>query len=71
MGSGGQKGRLSDIEAEIIKEVDENDYHSQQQIADMVLERYGIKVTQPTISRLLKKTELNGLNAAHCQQKLR
>ena len=68
-GGGGQKSKLSDIEAEIVKEVNENDYHSQQQIADMVFEKYGIKVTQPTISRLLKKTELSGLNAVHCQQK--
>ena len=49
VGSGGRKGKLSEIEAEIIKEVNENDYHSQQQIADMVFEKYGLKVTQSTI----------------------
>jgi transposase len=69
VGSGGQKGKLSDIEASIIKEVNENDYHSQQQIADMVLEKFGMKVSQATISRLLKKTASNGLNAGHCQQR--
>jgi transposase len=55
VGSSGQKGKLSDIETSIIKEINENDYHSQQQIADMVLEKFGMKVSQPTISRLLKK----------------
>ena len=69
VGGGGQKGKLSEMETEIIKEVNENDYHSQQQIVDMVFEKYGIKVTQPTISRLLKKTASNGLNAVHCQQR--
>ena len=60
MGGGGQKGMLSEIEAEIVQEVNENEYHSQQQIVDMVFEKYRIKVSQPTISRLLKKTALNG-----------
>jgi len=57
VGSGGQKGKLSDVETEIINEINRNDYQSQQQIADMVLEKFGIKVTQSTISRLLKKKE--------------
>ena len=52
----GHKGKLADIETEIINEINKNDYSSQQQIADMVNEKYGIKVTQATISRLLKKT---------------
>ena len=55
----GQKRKLLDIESEIINEINKNDYHSQQQIIDMVLEKYGIKVSQPTICRLLKKTALN------------
>jgi transposase len=69
VGGGGQTGKLSEFEAEIIKEVNENDYHSQQQIADMVFEKYGIKVAQPTISRFLKKTASSGLNVVHYRQK--
>ena len=69
VGGGGSKGKLPEIETEIIKEINKNEYQSQQQIADMVLEKFGIKVTQPTISRLLKKTASSGLNAARCQQK--
>ena len=59
VGCVGSKSKLSDIETEIINEINKNDYHSQQQIADMVLEKFGIKVTRSTISRLLKKTALS------------
>ena len=44
------------MEPAIIEEINSNNYHSHQQIADMVLEKYGIKVSLPVISRLLKKT---------------
>jgi transposase len=63
VGGGGQKSKLCDIEAEIVKEINEGDYQSQQQIVDMVYEKYGIKVTQPTISRLIKK---NGIKRLKC-----
>jgi transposase len=58
----GRKGKrkMQDIEAAIIEEVEKNDYHSQQQIADMVEEKYGLKVSARTVGRLLKKTKLNG-----------
>ena len=55
VGGGSRKRKLADVETEIIKEVNENEYHSQQQIADMVQEKFGIKVTAITIGRLLKK----------------
>ena len=60
VGGGGQTRKLLDVETEITNEINDNDYRSQQQIADMVFEKFGIKVTQSTISRLLKKTALNG-----------
>jgi len=63
VGGGGIKGKLSDVETEIINEINNNDYRSQQQIADMVFEKFGIKVTQSTISRLLKK---NGVKRLKC-----
>ena len=55
VGGGSPKRKLADVETEIIKEVNENEYHSQQQIADMVQEKFGIKVSAITIGRLLKK----------------
>ena len=57
---GGRKSRLIDVEQAIVKEVNENTYHTHQQITDMVLEKYGLKVSTATIRRLLKKTALKG-----------
>jgi transposase len=59
VGGGGGRGKLADIESAIIEEITQNDYHSRQQIADMVLEKYGIKVSRDSIRRLLKKTISN------------
>jgi transposase len=60
VGGGGRKRKLVDVEDPIIKEINSNNYHSHQQIADMIQEKYGIKVSLPVISRLLKKTGSNG-----------
>ena len=53
---GGRKRKLVDIEGSILEEISNGTYHSHQQIADMVQEKYGIKVSLPVIGRLLKKT---------------
>ena len=41
----GRRRKMQDIEEAIIDEVEKNDYHSQQQIADMIEEKYGLKVS--------------------------
>ena len=56
---GGRKRKLADVEASIVEEVNNNNFHSHQQIADMIQEKYGIKVSLPVIGRLLKKTVSN------------
>ena len=56
---GGRHRKLIDVEQDIIEEVNKNTYYSQQQIADMVYEKFGIKVSPDTIRRLLKKTASN------------
>jgi transposase len=56
VGGGGRKRKLLDVEDAIIEEINSNSYHSHQQIADMIQEKYEIKVSLPVISRLLKKT---------------
>ena len=56
VGGGGRKRKLVDVEDDIIEEINSNNYHSHRQIADMIQEKYGIKVSLPVISRLLKKT---------------
>ena len=57
---GGRKGKLADVEGSIVEEIKKGAFHSQQQIADMIQEKYGIKVSLPVIGRLLKKTESGG-----------
>jgi len=57
----GRKSKLKDVESEIIEEIERNDYHSRQQIADMIEEKHGIKVSLPVIGTLLKKNEIKRL----------
>ena len=57
VGGGGSQGKLDNISDAIVWEIEHHDYHSKQQIADMVEEKFGIKVSRETIRRLLKKTE--------------
>ena len=60
VGGGGRKRKLKDIESSIIEEIEKNDYHSRQQIADMIQEKYGMKISLPVIGKLLKKTKSSG-----------
>jgi len=60
VGGGGRKSKLKDIESSIIEEIEKNDYHSRQQIADMIEEKYGMKISLPVIGKLLKKTKSSG-----------
>jgi len=51
----GLKSKLAGLEAQIISEVESNNYHTMQQIADMVDEKFHISVSVTAIRRLLKK----------------
>jgi transposase len=53
---GGRKSILAEVETEIVNEVLQNQYHGKQQIADMIQEKFGIKVTPQCVGKLLKKT---------------
>ena len=59
IGGGGRKSKTADVEEEIIKEINNNQYHSRQQIADMIYEKHGIKLSVTSIGDFLKKTKLN------------
>ena len=59
IGGGGRKSSLVEFEADIVDEINQNPYHSKQQIADMIQERYGIKITPQGVGKFLKKTKLN------------
>ena len=56
IGGGGRKGILFGLEKEIIDEVNQNTYHTRQQVADMIYDKYGLKVSPKTVGKLLKKT---------------
>lgn len=57
---GGRKSKLVNIESAILEEINNNDYHSRQQIADMIKEKFGVTVSVDSVARLLKKTVSNG-----------
>jgi len=59
VGSGsGRPRKTKDFESAIIDELEKNNYHTRQQIADMVLEKFGVVMSVHTVGRLLKKTAL-------------
>ena len=59
IGVGGRKRKLADVEEDIIEEINNNNYHSRQEIVDMIQEKYKITVSLPVVGRLLKKMALN------------
>ena len=60
---GGRKRTLKDVEQDLINEVNSNNYCCLQQINDMCYEKFGIKTTNPTISRVLKKYGIKRLKS--------
>jgi len=56
----GRKSKFSDIEGEIIAEIESNNYHTRQEIADMIEEKFHLKISRSSVGRLLKKTASNG-----------
>ena len=60
IGGSGRPRKLRDVETAIIEEISTSDYHSQQQIADMILEKFGIQVSLQAVSSLLKKIKSSG-----------
>ncbi len=56
IGSGaGRKSKFANIENQVLDEIEKGNYHTQQQIVDMVLEKFNVKVSLMAVSRLLKK----------------
>lgn len=52
----GRKSKLKDIDSQIIEEIEKGNYQTLQQIADMVYDKFEVRVSTTAISRLLKKT---------------
>ena len=57
-GSGSQRKTFG-LEAEIVAEIERNNYHTRQQIADMIEEKFHVHLSVATVGRLLKKTASN------------
>ena len=53
---GGRPGKAKGIENAITEELEKNNYHTRQQIVDMIFEKFGIRLSVCTVGRLLKKT---------------
>ena len=56
----GRPVKAKDFENAIVEELEKNNYHTRQQIADMIFEKFGVAISVSTVGRLLKKTALRG-----------
>ena len=51
---GGRKGKLTNIEKAIVEEIEQGEYHSKQQIVDMIQEKHGIKTSLAAVGTAIK-----------------
>ena len=51
----GRKSKTAGVEEQILAELENGDYHSRQQIADMLKEKFQITVSLSAVGRFLKK----------------
>ena len=51
----GKKSKTFGLEREILQEIEKNNYHTRQQIADMIKEKFHVQVSVTAVGRLLKK----------------
>ncbi len=51
----GRKSKSADVEGEIVAEIESNNYHTRQEIADMIKEKFYLKISRSSVGRLLKK----------------
>ena len=57
---GGRSAKASGLEEQILAEIEAGSCHTRQEIADMILEKFQIKMSRTSVGRLLKKTASNG-----------
>ncbi len=57
---GGRSAKVSGLEEQILAEIETNNYHTRQEIADMILEKFPVKISRTSVGRFLKKTASNG-----------
>lgn len=56
----GAKSKTCGLEADIVAELEKDNYRTRQQIADMIKEKFHVQVSVSTVGRLLKKTASKG-----------
>lgn len=56
----GRKRKTAGIEDQILAELELNNYHTRQEIVDMIEEKFHVRVSRSTVGRLLKKTVSGG-----------
>ncbi len=54
----GRKAKTANMETEILEELGKGNYHTRQQIADMVKEKFQITISVSAIGKFLKKKRL-------------
>ena len=57
---GGRPGKAKGIENDITEELEKNNYHNRQQVADMIFEKFGVSMSVSAVGKLLKKTASGG-----------
>jgi transposase len=55
-GGGGRPGKAKGIESAVAEELEKCSYHTRQQVADMIQEKFGISMSVSAVGKLLKKT---------------
>ena len=61
----GRKSRTADVESQIFEELEKSDYHTRQQVADMIEEKFHIKISVSAVGKPLKK---RGFKILKCGQ---
>lgn len=56
----GIKRKTFGLEAEIVAEIEKENYHTRRQIADRIGEKFPVHISTASVGRLLKKTESSG-----------
>jgi transposase len=52
----GRRSKTEDLEGAILGEIEANNYHTHQQIADMIKEKFDVSMTARSVGNFLKKT---------------
>jgi transposase len=52
----GRRSKTKNLESAILEELEINNYHTHQQIADMIKEKFEVRITSRSVGNLLKKT---------------